>query len=1102
MNRRPARSAQGVASWWLIVLVPLVSQLIGDPGRLNADTKYDLTADPARLMRAALSSWDETLQGGWVLQQHAGYLWPTGPFFLITEWLPDWVQQRLWVAALMIVAGLGARFAARQLGLAAGAATVAGLVYQLSPYPVPYLARTSAMLLPWAVAGWLLAAAILATRRPPARWLAVAALLLATAGGVNSTALVMITPLPLLWFWWARRTGDISGARAVGLALATGTTAVTVSAWWLVSAWIGARHGPNLLTFSETLRDVSSTATGPEVLRLSGYWLTHVVESDGTPTTDAGRLLTGSPLVVGATALVAVVGLAGAYAGRWAHRGFVAATGLVAVVLAVGVHPIDDPSPLGRLALDTLPDSALTALRSSTRALPLLGLVLAVGAGRVVSRLRPQPALLVAGAGLLAVAAPWVSLGRAVDPALERPATPPASWDPLLAAVDGAERVLVIPGSEFSTFTWGHTQDPPWTSTVPVITRELLPLGSPDRMDLLLALDDALQEGTADPDTIAGLARQLGADRVWVAADIDHARYGTVALAADALVGAEGLTPLEIVDGVGGVYAIDGGPRSAAPGSEVELWGSGRGTLTAASAGLVDGDTAIWRAGSAPEGLPVIVTDGDRDSTRQWRTSQGTRSAAGDPADRRRDGTAEVTRPDPVRTTVRLGDDPTATVTASTYGDPFTFRPEVRPAMALDGDPDTAWRVDDPTVQPAITLTGGIARLVPIAVAAEGAVTALRVEAMARSGPFTTVLTADDTGAFPSLDLPEETTTVTVTIDAVTPGARSVGLAELLDEPMVEHLVVPPAPAGSTIVLERWRLGRDLPGRRDPEPVLNRIVTLDVDTTLTVEVQLSGPGSDCRAGVLAIDGLDLPIDPTTGTPCDGAPVVLGPGEHRVTSTADLVVLRPVDPTPSTATCCTLVLPRAHAIGWRVALDGQVLDTVPLAGGAIAVRVEPGVTADGLVTEWTPDRAQRAALAVSGLAAILALLVIVIDPGAVPGRSGRARPGTMLDVLSPVPRRLLRAALTGGVVAVTVDPLAGVVTAVAVAVVPRPEWAALAGIAGGLGLVAVEVLLDRPAHGIGWPAHFGALHVPVTALVVACCVWLMTAPADEIDGGGR
>ena len=161
-----------------------------------------------------------------------------------------------------------------------------------------------------------------------------------------------------------------------------------------------------------------------------------------------------------------------------------------------------------------------------------------------------------------------------------------------------------------------------------------------------------------------------------------------------------------------------------------------------------------------------------------------------------------------------------------------------------------------------------------------------------------------------------------------------------------------------------------------------------------------------------------------------------------------------------------------------------------------MRVEPGVTVDDLTIEWAPDRAQRIALAVSGVAAVVALFIIVIDPGVVPGRSRRSRPRTVLEVLPPVVRRLARAALTGGIVAVTVDPLAGAVAAVVVAVVPRPEWVALAGITGGFGLVIAEVVIDRPAHGIGWPAHFAVLHVPVTALIVGLCAWLVTAPADD------
>lgn len=44
---------------------------------------------------------------------------------------------RLWIGTILVLGGLGVRWAARQLGLGAGAALVAGVVYQLSPYVLP-----------------------------------------------------------------------------------------------------------------------------------------------------------------------------------------------------------------------------------------------------------------------------------------------------------------------------------------------------------------------------------------------------------------------------------------------------------------------------------------------------------------------------------------------------------------------------------------------------------------------------------------------------------------------------------------------------------------------------------------------------------------------------------------------------------------------------------------------------------------------------------------------------------------------------------------------------------------------------------------------------
>ena len=61
----------------------------------------------------------------------------------------------------------------------------------------------------------------------------------------------------------------------------------------------------------------------------------------------------------------------------------------------------------------------------------------------------------------------------------------------------------------------------------PLVTRDLLPLGSAAAMDLLYALDDRFQAGTVEPESIAPLARLLGADRLWLTNDAAFDRFRT-----------------------------------------------------------------------------------------------------------------------------------------------------------------------------------------------------------------------------------------------------------------------------------------------------------------------------------------------------------------------------------------------------------------------------------------------------------------------------------------------------------------------------------------------------------------------------------------------
>jgi len=108
------------------------------------------------------------------------------------------------------------------------ASLVAGALYQCSPYLLSYVNRTSVLLTPWAGLGWLLLATIQAARRGGWRWPATFALVVATIGGINATALALIALAPLAWLVHAtlvsreitRRRAVVTAARLVVLSLA------------------------------------------------------------------------------------------------------------------------------------------------------------------------------------------------------------------------------------------------------------------------------------------------------------------------------------------------------------------------------------------------------------------------------------------------------------------------------------------------------------------------------------------------------------------------------------------------------------------------------------------------------------------------------------------------------------------------------------------------------------------------------------------------------------------------------------------------------------------------------------------------------------------
>jgi arabinofuranan 3-O-arabinosyltransferase len=650
---------------------------------MPADSKLYVYLDPARFLADTPTTLDPRQFAGWVPHQHIAYLWPTGPWYWFFErvGVPDWVAHRLWIAALMVAAGLGVRWMARVLGLSPQAALVAALVYQLSPYILPYVSRTSVLLLPWAGLGWIVGCTVLATRRGRWRYPALIALIVFTVGAVNATALAMIIPAPALWLLHTAWRGDASWRRVAATAGKVALASAAVSLWWIAMLVVQGRYGADVLAYSESLESVSFTSTSTEVLRGLGYWLFYIRDAFMATTTASIDHLVSVRVIVAGFLLVGA-GLLGVVATRWAHRRYAAMMIGVGTILAVGVHPIDDPSPLMSLLVGDGEGGLALALRSSTRAVPVLLLGSALGVALLVDALRQRRASVPFTAGrvrsdlvLAAVLAliavfnlPALRSGGLVDPSLERDQDPPSAWLDAAAELDALPtgfRVLQLPGTEFGAYRWGYTVDQPLPALTEraLVTRDLLPLGSAPAMDLVFALDDLFQDGIAEPTAVAPIARLLGVDTVWVTGDIafDRFRLARPEIVDDLLTGAGTgdvglLPPLRFGDPTvmtPDIAVLDeqqlGDPRVGQPiapvslvgvddpiptirvkTDELVLSGDGAGVVDAAAAGVIDGSELLRYSASLDDELldaidratRLVVTDSNRDRAHHWRSSQ------------------------------------------------------------------------------------------------------------------------------------------------------------------------------------------------------------------------------------------------------------------------------------------------------------------------------------------------------------------------------------------------------------------------------------------------------------------------------------------------
>ncbi len=754
-DTRRRRAAIGYS---LLALLAYIPPLLTAPGKVGADTKQYLYLDPGRLLSRSVSMWDPHIGMGTVTHQNIGYAFPMGPYYWLLETIgsPAWVAQRIWLGSLLFAAALGVLFLLRSFGLRGPGVVVAALAFMCTPYVLDYAARISVLLMPWAALPWMIAVIRKALREKGWRYPAIFALIVQIIGGVNATSLIYAGVGPVLWIlyaWLGAR--EVVARRAIGVALRTGGLTLLTSLWWISGLRMQGTYGLDVLKYSETVRTVALTSTPNEVLRGLGYWFFYGQDRLG-PWIEAARDYTQHSWVIFAGYSLVVLSLLAAAFLRWRHRVFFVLLLFVGVVISVGAHPYDSPTPLGGLFKSFAnSSSAGLALRSTGRAAPLVVLASAVFLGlatNVVFRL-----LQGRGRGVLAFAVPvlvgiliFVNFPALIDGTfygknLERDETLPSYWTQAIANLNGGDhqtRILEEPGADFASYTWGNTVDPitPGLTDRPYVARELIPYGTPGTADLLNAIDRRLQEGVADPAGLAALWRRMGVGDVVARNDINYERYDLVRpedLAA-VLRAAPGLGPAASY-GPPSNFTLPAGysdeislatPATDAPVAPVQVYpvtnatqivrgestdhalmvsGDGEGLVDAADIGLLDGAGVIRYSASYPSaatlrtatgaGDVLVVTDNNRLRARRWTTVTQTvgfteqAGAADQPL---------TTDPTDARLDVFPDEQASALTTtdqvgvqrvvATAYGNTNTYWPEDRPDGALDGETGTAWR--------------------------------------------------------------------------------------------------------------------------------------------------------------------------------------------------------------------------------------------------------------------------------------------------------------------------------------------------------------------------------------------------------------------------
>lgn len=363
----------------------------------------------------------------------------------LTQVLPGWLVQKMFLAGALVVGGLGAgRLVAGRPNYARAAAIV---VFLWNPYVLERLLIGQwALVVGYALLPWVALAASRSVRDLPAGLPMLGLALAASAVASPSSGLI---------------AGLVAACvSAVGRAWAATSAALVITALvnltWIVPALFADTVQPSGDEASPfeafAARAESPLGLVASLLSLGGIWKTSVVPAERT-----GVVVVGLALVLSLSALAAAV--------RSARRRPRSTTAGLAVAGAIGLvvaaAPALDPVSASLAAVaEWLP--GLGILRDSHRYLAPLSLLLVLGTAGLVTavlrRARPGREALVPVAGLIAIApvlllpsAFWGALGEL------RPVQYPAEWSRVasIVAAEPDARTVVLPwAGSYRGFDW------------------------------------------------------------------------------------------------------------------------------------------------------------------------------------------------------------------------------------------------------------------------------------------------------------------------------------------------------------------------------------------------------------------------------------------------------------------------------------------------------------------------------------------------------------------------------------------------------------------------------------------------------------------------